>query len=174
MRRLHAGGTIAITTALVVLLPATSVFAAPPMPRNSTAPTTSGAAVLGGSFVATTGAWTGDAPIAYSYQWQRCTAAGSSCANISGATAQSYGIVAADVGHELRVGVTGTNSRGTATAYSATTAVVVVPPSNTATPTISGTPQDLQTLTAAPGTWAGTTPITYAYQWQQCSSGTCS
>lgn len=42
-------------------------------------------------------------------------------------------------------------------------------PANTAPPTISGTPQVGQTLTAQPGTWSGTTPITYSYQWQSCN-----
>src|SRR6266508_99091 len=44
------------------------------------------------------------------------------------------------------------------------------PPVNTSPPTISGTPQDGQTLTASPGSWSGTQPITYADQWQRCNS----
>lgn len=42
-------------------------------------------------------------------------------------------------------------------------------PVNTAPPTISGTAQQSQTLTASNGTWTGTGTITYRYQWQRCN-----
>ena len=35
--------------------------------------------------------------------------------------------------------------------------------------TVTGTPEDGQTLTADPGTWSGTGPLTYDYQWQRCA-----
>ncbi len=38
-------------------------------------------------------------------------------------------------------------------------------PMNTAPPTITGTPAVGQTLTCAPGTWSGTMPQTFAFQW---------
>src|SRR5262249_7654386 len=41
-------------------------------------------------------------------------------------------------------------------------------PTNSAIPTITGTPKPGQTLTAGPGTWNGTAPITSAYQWASC------
>ena len=46
-------------------------------------------------------------------------------------------------------------------------------PANQTAPSISGTTQVGQTLHADPGQWTGTGPITYGYQWQQCTSGTC-
>jgi chitodextrinase len=41
-------------------------------------------------------------------------------------------------------------------------------PRNEVAPTISGRPQDGETLTAEPGSWTGSTPMTYAYEWQRC------
>lgn len=48
-------------------------------------------------------------------------------------------------------------------------------PSNTAPPTISGTPEVGRTLTASEGTWSGSQPQTYTYAWFRCAGdGTCS
>jgi hypothetical protein len=43
-------------------------------------------------------------------------------------------------------------------------------PSATASPAIAGEARDGSTLTAAPGTWSGTTPMAYAYQWRRCDA----
>jgi hypothetical protein len=43
-------------------------------------------------------------------------------------------------------------------------------PVNTSSPTISGAAQVGQVLTADPGTWSGTQPITYTYDWQRCNA----
>ena len=44
-------------------------------------------------------------------------------------------------------------------------------PRNTALPTITGTAQEGQTLSAGSGAWTGSSPIAYSYRWQLCSSG---
>ena len=43
-------------------------------------------------------------------------------------------------------------------------------PSNTALPAISGSAITGQTIAASPGAWDGSTPLTYAYQWERCDS----
>ena len=50
-----------------------------------------------------------------------------------------------------------------------------VMPSNVAPPAVSGTTQQGQTLATSAGSWNGTAPISYAYQWQRCnaSGGAC-
>lgn len=44
------------------------------------------------------------------------------------------------------------------------------PPKNTALPTISGLSQIEQELAAEPGSWDGSAPIRYEYQWQRCNA----
>ena len=149
--------------------------AAPPV--NTSPPTVTGSAQQGQTLTASTGSWSGDAPISYTFTWQRCSGSGGSCADITGATAQTYPVTSSDVGSTLRIVVAAANSAGSSSAASSPTGTVAAadtPPSVTTQPDPHGTAQVGQTLTVDNGSWKGTTPLTYTYQWQRCtSSGTC-
>src|SRR3712207_2071685 len=43
------------------------------------------------------------------------------------------------------------------------------PPVNATPPSITGTPQQTQTLTAQNGTWTGAGTISFRYQWLRCN-----
>ena len=88
-------------------------------PVNTGVPLISGSLHVGNTLQASTGSWTGLTSNSFRYQWSRCNSNGSSCAGISGATGQSYGIGNVDLGNALRVSVTATNSTGATNATSA-------------------------------------------------------
>lgn len=147
-------------------------------PVNTSPPTISGQAREGRQLRARPGSWTGTQPVNFRYQWLRCNRQGGSCSNIAGATHERYTLTANDVGHTLRVNVRARNKDGSAAAMSAPTRVIAAAgtrPVNATPPTISGTPQVGQTLSAAPGTWSGRQPITFSFQWQRCDKvgGSC-
>ena len=76
-----------------------------------------------------------------------------------------------DVGKTIEVQVTATNAGGSGTpATSTPTATVIAAlPVISVLPTITGTAQQGQTLTASTGTWSNT-PTSYAYQWESCTT----
>ena len=162
-------GTNAAGNSFAVSVVTAVVAAAPPV--NTVVPVVSGTARDGLVLSSTTGTWTGTPTITYTYQWQRCNAAGASCADLAGATSSTYTAVSADVGNTLRSKVTGTNAAGNSFAVSVVTAVVAAaPPVNTVVPVVSGTPTDGLVLSSTTGTWTGTPTITYTYQWQRCNA----
>ncbi len=129
------------------------------IPVNTTIPTISGTAQVGQTLTASTGTWT-NSPTVYVYQWA------SAGAPISGAAASSYIPVTSDIGNALAVYVTAANSSGhnKPTASAPTGAVINIIPANSTVPTISGTAQVGQTLTATTGTWTNN-PTSFTYQW---------
>jgi Ca2+-binding RTX toxin-like protein len=122
-----------------------------------------------GSFVsATIGSWTGQSN-SYSYQWLRCPTPSTSCRNIPGANSSFYTPTASDYLYVLRVAVTATNSSGSRTAQSsATLAVYADKPAFHNSPPVSGINQVGQLLSTGTGTWTGTSPITYTFEWRRC------
>jgi hypothetical protein len=93
-------------------------------PTNTSPPLVLGSPQPSETLTAQPGIWTGTQPIAFAYQWLRCQADGSSCADLVGANASAYLVGMDDVGSTLKVAVTATNLAGSATANSASTGVV--------------------------------------------------
>ncbi len=160
----NAGGAVDATS------PASAVVDAIP-PANDVQPSISGTPADGETLTADAGTWTGSPTITYEYQWRRCDADGSNCADIPGATDTTYDVTPADIGAAIRVVVTATNAGGSDSATSGpTTGVDAIDPQNTGTPTITGTPHDGETLTADDGTWTGSPTITVTRQWLRCDA----
>jgi alpha-tubulin suppressor-like RCC1 family protein len=146
----------------------TSTVAEGPPVANE-APVVEGEAREGQTLKAGTGTWYGTAPFSYAYRWERCE--GSNCATIEGASGPSYVVQGADVGEALRVTVTAKNPAGPASATSMATAPAAGnAPENTEAPEIKGEARDGNTLSASTGTWTGTGPFSYEYQWERCDA----
>jgi outer membrane protein OmpA-like peptidoglycan-associated protein len=84
--------------------------------------------------------------VTYGYQWQRCEANGSSCANIAGAQASTYHTTSADREHTIRFTQTATNTAGSAAADAA-----------------AFEPLPAATITAQPSSYVVTTEASLAF-----------
>jgi hypothetical protein len=183
---LHVAMPLAAAAVLTAaLLPGSGSALALTPPSNTTEPSIVGDAIEGRTLTANRGTWAGTTPMSFAYRWLRCPtdgggANGANCAPITGAVGSgtTYQLRDADVGVRIRVRVTATNADGSDTAVSNPTAIVqgsakprVIDP-----PSISGSPVLGETQTADPGTWSGTQPITFGYQWRTCNrnGGNCS
>jgi len=144
-------------------------------PVNGSRPAITGAAADGKRLRATAGMWTGEKPIEYAYRWERCATTGETCESIAGADTNAYKASSEDVGHSLRVIVTARNAQSSASATSdPSAAITAAAPRKRKRPLITGSVQDGQLLSASTGTWTGTQPMSFAYQWKSCHASNCS
>jgi Tol biopolymer transport system component len=142
-----------------------------PAPLDASLPSISGVGEVGEPLSANSGIWSGEGAVSFSYQWRRCNEAGEECSDISGATHETYVPSEADTGKTARVVVTADDPSGSASATSAASAPISatpMAPTDLFAPAVEGALTEGDTLTAAPGTWYGSEPISYAYQWQRC------
>ena len=141
-------------------------------PGSAVAPAITGTPSVGQTLSCSEGKWSAY-PTAFTYQWNR------DGSPISGATGQTYLVVAADRGDSLTCTVTAANEQGSGD--SATSSGVSVPappapppvappapgaPTNTVAPTVTGTPTPGNTLSCSRGIWTAG-PTAFKYQWDR-------
>ena len=143
---------------------------APPvvsLPSDETAP------LLGDILFASAGTWTGSFPMTFTYSWTKCEPTdplNGPCVAIPGATLSFFTVTPALYGMRIRVRVTATNSVATVSQSSAATEVVgATAPSLSVTPPIQGQNVVDSTLSVSTGTWLGSPPLVYTYQWRRCN-----
>lgn len=192
-----AGHTIALTVSATDTGGTTSAYANAVGPVVKAAsplvsvvqPVAAGSVKAGLTVQVTDGFWNRK-PTTVAYAWQRCNANGRLCTPIAGATANTYIVTSADAGHALAALVTGTSGATTVAALSTvvgsgaaggttttttttggtTTAPAGPGPTNSAPPTITGTPAQGSKLTSTAGTWVGSGTLSYHYQWYRCDT----
>jgi uncharacterized repeat protein (TIGR01451 family) len=140
-------------------------------PTNSQAPSISGTAQQGVPLSAAPGTWSGVPTPALSYEWEDCDANGDNCNPVAASgNSLSYTPTTSDIGDTLVLSVTGSNAAGQLTVASAATAeVLIAAPANTAAPTISGSAEMGDTVSASTGTWEDS-PTSFTYAWMRCDS----
>ncbi len=141
-----------------------------PVAVNTGAPTITGGTARGNRLTGAAGTWT-NSPT-YAYQWQRCAADGSACADIPGAGDTTYTATAADEGHAIGLTVTATNGGGSTDAHArATAAVTPVLPSTAAKPQPRGASvQQSVPLTIDLISWSSPDTPAIAVGWQRCAA----
>ncbi|HUH80052.1 MAG TPA: hypothetical protein VLZ06_01895 [Solirubrobacteraceae bacterium] len=138
-------------------------------PGLQTPPKIAGNAIQGQTVTAVRGTWSNQ-PFVFAHRWLRCEHSGGGCQAIAGATGTSYAVVGADIGHTLVLEETATNAAGSTAGDSKPSATVAgAVPVASLPPTISGSIQAGQTLTADHGTWSNE-PTGYTYQWRRCNA----
>ncbi|WP_051222804.1 S8 family serine peptidase [Conexibacter woesei] len=165
----RSAATVAVTAPVVVA------------PAVTAAPALSGSATVGATLTGTNGRWSGTAPFTYSTVWLRCNdGTVGSCTALSGQSASTYTLTAADKGKYLRFQVTARNAKAAVTTRSVATPIVTgpPPPANSVLPTINGTTAAGTltvgtTLTGSQGTWSGS-PTSYPKAWLRCTTTTLS
>jgi hypothetical protein len=172
MTKTRLGLLAAVAAAAVGIFAAVASAAAP---SNTSAPTIGGTPKVGATLTANDGTWA-NSPTSFTYQWQRCASDGRSCGDITAGTSKTYTPATGDVGHALRVVVTGVNADGKTAATSAATEPISSAngPSNTVRPAVTGAAEVGSALRVSNGSWSPT-PTSYSRQWQQCDSsgGSC-
>ena len=149
------GGSATSTSPPTVAVAAGGATAA--RPAATTAPTVTGAPVVGQSLSSSVGVWIG-APNSFAYQWRRCNATGGQCVAIVGATLATYTLTPDDIGATVSLVVTATGKGGSTAAPAVVTPVVSAAP---VPPAVPGSAVAQQGLAGAVSSPDGTATVTW-------------
>jgi hypothetical protein len=114
--RVNVSGVNAVDTATVT----SSVISGFVPPQATAIPAINGTKTVGQTLTSSSGTWPSTSS-GYVYQWQKSSDNGVTWANIAGATASTYVLVAADAGYQIRSQVSLTTNAGSSSAYSLAT-----------------------------------------------------
>jgi hypothetical protein len=129
--------------------------------HNKTPPELSGEPAVGKTLTCKEGTWSGNPAPTLTVKWLRGEGE-----PIPGATGATYVVTSEDAGHSLECKVTASN--GVGSELSKLSNSVTIPaeaPANIKLPTVSGPLEVGGKLTCQQGTWTGTEPIVFTYQW---------
>jgi hypothetical protein len=116
-------------------------------PAAVSPPTISGNPFVGATLTGSSGRWSGN-PTDFNSWWQRCSAAGTNCANLAGTGGRArYRVTSYDAGSTLRYAVGAANAQGRTWTSSAQTAVITAgaPPARTGCPSTTS-PDDVAAI----------------------------
>ena len=136
----------------------------PAAPANVVQPLLSGSGAVDTVVTSSSGTWTGFPTPTFNYDFKLNTV------SVQSGASNTFTPGSINEGETLTVTVTATNSQGSASVDSSNSLVVGTAPLNTVAPTIFGDNTFGSTLTTTDGTFTGTSPITYIYQWQRGGS----
>ena len=150
-------------------MPALARAEAPPQPSRT--PKITGPLEDGRLLSASEGKWKSATKPSFSYQWELCEPKHGPCSLIPGADGSTYRTNGEQAGRRLRAIVTATTPGGSASVTSRPSKKIVPgSPLEIEPPAVEGDLKEGAKLLANPGTWAGSAPITYHYQWERCGA----
>ena len=151
-----------VTTSATSLATTAVLDAAPTV----TTPTIAGTAAEGDTLTAS--ASSGQSDNAVTYQWEENSGPNGAFVAIANATGSTYQVQESDEGFQIEVVATATNDNGvTISAASLATSAVLDAAPTVTTPTIAGTAEEGDTLTASASSGQSDNPVTY--QWEENS-----
>jgi hypothetical protein len=131
----------------------------PAAPANVVLPSLVGNGAVGSVVTCNPGAWSGSPSPTFTFNFKLDTV------SVQSGASNTYTPLIGDDTKTLTCTVTATNTEGSANADTSNSLVVGTAPANTVAPVISGTNTFGSTLTTTNGTFTGTAPLNYTYQW---------